>query len=74
MYSILIFLAGRRMKRLCLRECQYLEYIRRKNMPLYGNILQKLGSGDNTLPKYKEEKKRPFLMDESYAIWNFVNL
>ncbi|XP_066925423.1 uncharacterized protein [Clytia hemisphaerica] len=27
---------------LTLRECEYLEYIRRKNMPLYGAVIQKL--------------------------------
>jgi len=53
---------GRRMyRKLTLRECQYLEYVRRKNLPLYGNILQKLKKGSN------EEKKRPF-MEDSYEI------
>lgn len=27
---------------LTLRECEYLEYIRRKDMPLYGKVIQKL--------------------------------
>jgi len=56
-------------KKLCLRECQYLEFIRRKNLPLYGSILQQL-KRDAHAPSYplsNDEKKRPF-MEESYQI------
>jgi len=31
--------------KLSLRECQYLEFIRKKNMPLYGEVIQKLRAG-----------------------------
>jgi len=46
---------------LTLRECEYLEYIRRKNMPLYGAVIHKLkeerydGQGTNdSKPLYPE--------------------
>jgi len=59
---------GRKMyKKLCLRECQYLEYIRRKNMPLYGNVLALLRR-TNPVP-YKgtndEKNNRAFMMADS---------
>lgn len=45
---------------LTLRECEYLEYIRRKDMPLYGDVVQKLKderydnmAGDNK-PIYRD--------------------
>ena len=31
--------------KLTLRECHYLEFIRKKNMPLYGDVIQKLKGG-----------------------------
>ena len=33
--------AGRK-ARLTLRECEYLEYIRENNLPLYGDVIQSL--------------------------------
>lgn len=46
-YTITCFLkqgspARKMYKRLTLRECEYLEFIRRKDLPLYGEVLRKL--------------------------------
>ena len=51
----------RRMYRLLtLRECEYLEYIRRKNMPLYGAIIRKL----------KEDRYDSLVNNETKPIYN----
>ena len=47
---------------LTLRECEYLEYIRRKNMPLYGNVIQKL-----------KEERYDGLVNEQKPIYNGGN-
>ena len=47
---------------LTLRECEYLEYIRRKNLPLYSQVIQKLSQERN------EGMLHPKDSDEQYEM------
>jgi len=53
-------------KKLTLRECEYLEFMRKTNLTIYGEVLQRLKS--YYMPKnVHDEKKDPFISD-SYEI------